>query len=164
MNYKRIIAAALIALPAPLTSLLSSGAMAETYLVLTQASGVVSRFALTDSPVVTFADGCLVVTCGETTLTTSMTGLRSSFEDVSTAISSPTAGKATGGDAPTFSFAHSAFEGLKAGDTVDIYTLDGRKAGSAKADGEGRAAIDLTPLGRGVYILQTPTIRIKIKH
>ena len=143
---------------------LPASAQSDQYLVLTQASGEISRFALTDAPVITFADGSLVVTCGEMTLTTSMEGLRSSFEDVSTSIVPPPTEGARGGQAPTFSFARSTFEGLKTGDTVTIYTLDGKKIGSTKADNEGHAAIDLTPFGRGVYILRTPTVSIKIEN
>ena len=132
-------------------SLLTSSAQIVQYLVLTQAGGEVGRFALADTPVITFADGNLVVTCGEATLTVNMEGLKSSFEDVSTAITAP-------------SFAHSTFEGLKAGDTVTIYTLDGKKIGTAQADGEGRAGVDLSPYGRGIYILRTPRMSIKIKN
>ena len=166
---KRVMAVAVISLLYPLLSLIVPhlfAARAQTiqYLVLTQASGEISRFALTDAPVITFADGHLVVTCGEMTLTTSMEGLKTSFEDASTSIVPPPIGGARGGQAPTFSFAHSTFEGLKGGDTVNIYTLDGKKIGSTKANGEGRATIDLTPFGRGVYILRTPTVSIKIEN
>ena len=132
-------------------SLFTSSAQAAQYLVLTQAGGEVGRFALADTPVITFADDNLVVTCGEATLTVSLEGLKSSFEDVSTAITAP-------------SFTHSTFEGLKASDTVNIYTLDGKKIGTVQADDNGQAGVDLSPYGRGIYILRTPRMSIKIRN
>ena len=134
---------------------------ATQYLVLTQQDGTVSRFALTEAPVITFSAGSLVVTCGSQTLTTSMAGLKTSFEedatDIQQAQSDPTA-------RPVFAFGQASFEGLKADAPITVYTLDGKVIGSTKADADGRASIDLTGMGRGVLIVRTPTQSFKIKH
>ena len=135
-------------------------AMAQgQYLVLTQADGTVSKFLLADQPVITFSEGNLVVTCGSETLTTAMAGLKTSFEDATTAIQQIEEGKAI---TPKISFGEASFEGLKAGSSISVYALDGRVLASTKADGEGRANIQLSGLGQGVVILRTPTHSYKI--
>ena len=145
-----------------LISLLPFRATATQFLVLTQQDGTVSKFALTEMPVITFSEGNLVVTCGEQTLTTSMEGLKTSFEDLTTDIRQPE-GKAQD-NKPVFAFGQASFEGMKPGDRIMVYTLDGKTVGNAKADAEGRASIDLNGLGHGVHILRTPTQSFKIKH
>lgn len=135
---------------------------ATQYLVLTQQDGTVSKFALTELPIITFSEGQLVVTCGGQTLTTSMEGLKTSFEDVPTSIQQVERDDKPLRPAITFGLA--SFEGLKAGDVITVYSLDGKTLGNTKADGEGRASIDLSGMGHGVLILRTPTHSFKIKH
>lgn len=145
-----------------LMALLPFRVAATQYLVLTAQDGTVSKFALTDMPVITFSEGQLVVTCGTETLTTSMEGLKTSFEEVTTGIrQAELDNKAV---RPVIAFGEAAFEGLKAGDAVTVYSLDGKTLGSTKADGEGRACINLNGMGHGVLILRTPTHSFKIKH
>ena len=136
---------------------------AETvqYLVLTQNDREVAKFALTDAPVLTFSGSDLVVTCAGSTLSTNMAGLKTSFEDVSLGIR-----EIEGSDEarPSLAFGQATFEGLKPGATVAIYTLDGKTAGSTRADATGRASVSLAHLGRGVYILRTPSRSYKIKN
>ena len=135
---------------------------AEQYLILTSQDGTVSKFALADQPVITFSEGQIVVTCGTQTLSTSMEGLKVGFEESATGIR-----QVEGSDGTVrhvFAFGQAAFEGMKAGDAVTIYTPDGKTVGSTRADSEGRASIDLSGLGHGILILRTPTQNFKIKH
>ena len=145
-----------------LTALLPIRMAATQYLVLTQQDGTVSKFALTEMPVITFSEGQLVVTCGDQTLTTSMEGLKTSFEEVSTGIQQVERDDKT--IRPVIAFGQASFEGLKAGDAITVYSIDGKTVGSTKADGDGRASIDLSGMGHGVLILRTPTHSFKIKH
>ena len=43
-----------------------------------------------------------------------------------------------------------------------VYTTDGRMAGSYRIADNGSADIDLTTLGKGLYIVKTPKTSIKI--
>ena len=127
------------------------------YLVLTQGDGTVGKFLLADQPVITFSESNLVVTCGSETLTTPMAGLKTSYEDATTAVEHPTFN-----ERPTISFGEASFEGLKAGSNISVYAIDGRVLATTKADEEGRASIQLSGLGQGVVILRTPTRSYKI--
>ena len=144
--------------------LLPSLLQAETaqYLVLTRNNTEVAKFALNDKPVITFSEGNLIVTCqGEEILSTSMEGLRSSFEDITTGIQDVHGEKPV---RPTFAFGEAIFEGLKAGDRITIYSLDGKVVDHTTAAEDGRATIDVSRLGKGVFILRTPSQSIKIKN
>ena len=133
------------------------------YLVLTQTDGTVSKFALGDSPVMTYRGADVIVTCGEQTVETSMEAVAScvfNTERVQTGIEAlPLPPR---GEQLSFAFGSASFEGMKAGGSIVVYTLDGKAVASAVADAEGRASVSLTGLGRGVYILRTPDKSYKI--
>ncbi len=46
----------------------------------------------------------------------------------------------------------------------DPYNLNGTQISSVTADGEGRVALDLSSLPKGVYILRTPTKSFKFMN
>lgn len=140
--------------------LLPLAGMAQS-LVLTQRDGTVSRFALADEPVITYSGSDLVVKCGETELTTDMADVLSCvFDNEATAINKLTVQPA--GAEPQMNFANMSVEGLKAGDRVAVYTIDGKAVSSSRASADGSAAIDLSGL-RGLYIVRTPNKSFKIK-
>ena len=137
---------------------------AETaqYLVLTKNNTEVAKFALNDKPVITFSEGNLIVTCGgEEVLSTGMEGLKSSFEDVSTGIQEV---RIEDPKRPKISFGEALFEGLKPGDRITVYTLDGKAVDYTTASEDGRAKLDVGRLGKGVFILRTPSQSIKVKN
>lgn len=138
--------------------------MAENtqYLVLTRNNTEVAKFSLKDTPVITFSNGNLVVTSnGEELLSTSMDGLKNSFESVSTGIQDINSDEPA---KPRFYFGEAVFEGLKAGDQITVYTIDGKAVSRTTANANGSAAIDISSLGKGIFILRTPTQSIIIKN
>lgn len=99
-------------------------AKAQQYLVLTQSDGSTAEFALADNPVITLEDGNLVVTCGERQISTSLEGTSYAFSDTSTDI------REVQNDSQPQSevaFGQVAFSGLKAGNRIVVYTIDGRQ-------------------------------------
>jgi hypothetical protein len=59
-------------------------------------------------------------------------------------------------------FGAASVEGLRQGDTVTLYTADGKTLTSVEADSNGRASVSLSSLPKGIFILRTPTQSYKI--
>ena len=139
-----------------------------TCLVLTEANGTKTEFALDSYPVVTIEANELVITCKGKKLSTVLTDVKDySFtqKKVTTSISSVPANDPKGETAtPSFSFSNAEVSGLKAGARVAIYNLNGTQISSVTADSEGRVALDLSSLPKGVYILRTPTKSFKFMN
>ncbi len=131
-----------------------------TCMVLTLTDGTINRFALTDTPVVTYEGENLVVSIGDEQFTTTLSGISQlTFEQVSTGISEMV------GESPKSAFTpgQARFEGLKTHAIVSIYTIDGKMLSSMRANDEGTVSIDLSTLPHGFYILRTPNQSYKIK-
>ncbi len=145
--------------------LLPSAMMAEVqqFLVLTQGDGSVSKFALTESPVVSFDGDMLVVTCGEQSISASMLGLSYCFtqeEGEATAIPAP---RSSLPEIHRIAFGEAQFTGLKAGVQVVVYDLNGRAIASEKASSDGKASVNLSQMPQGVYIIKAQGKAIKVK-
>ncbi len=131
-----------------------------TCMVLTMTDGTVNKFALNESPKVTYQGDNLVVESSTGEFTTAMSGISTfTFELVPVGISEMD----NAPQKPVLTPGKASFEGLKAGATISIYTTDGKMLSSVKADGEGFATVDLGTLPQGVYILRTPNQSYKIK-
>ena len=63
---------------------------------------------------------------------------------------------------PVIEAGNAHFENLKPGTVVNIFTVDGRRAGSATATATGIVDISLKGMSPGVYILTTPSASYKI--
>ena len=139
-----------------------------TYLVLTETNGTKTEFALDSYPVVTIEANELVITCKDQKLTTALTGVQDYHfieKKVTAGISSvPSNDPKNASVSPQFSFSNAEVSGLKAGAKVAIYNLNGTQISSITADGEGRVALDLSSLPKGVYILRTPTKSFKFMN
>ena len=139
-----------------------------TCLVLTETNGTKTEFALESFPVITIEDNNLVITCKDQKLTTALTGVqdyRFIEKKVTAGISSvPSNDPKNESNTPQFSFSNAEVSGLKAGARVAIYNLNGTQISSVTADGEGRVALDLSSLPKGVYILRTPTKSFKFMN
>ena len=146
--------------------LLPLAAWADTVkcLVLTEANGTVSKFALTDAPVVTYNGGDLIVSCSDQELTVSLEGLVWTFGEMEATRIDEVIGKQDDNARPQFSLGEAKFEGLQPGSMVRVYSLDGKALSTVKADGDGRVSVSLGNLPKGVYLLRTPTRSFKIKH
>jgi len=130
-------------------------------MVLTQTDGTVTKFALSDAPVVKYDGDNIVVTCGEQSLTTAMSGIEKwTFEndDLQGIDEAKNAEPQT-----SFSFGRAEISGLKAGAAIGVYGIDGKALYNVKANGEGQVLVDLGNLPEGVYILRTPNKSYKIK-
>jgi hypothetical protein len=130
-------------------------------MVLTQKGGTVSKFALRDAPVITYEAENVIVSCGEQQLTTEMASITAiNFEedeiDGIETVANPE-------PKANFSFNEASFSGMKAGEAVSVYTIDGKALFSSRANAEGNAHIDLNSLPHGIYILRTPSHTYKIK-
>lgn len=139
-----------------------------TFLVLTETNGTKTEFALDSYPVITIEANNLVITCKGKKLTTALTGVQDYHfieKKVPTSISSVPANDPKGETAtPSFSFSNAEISGLQAGARVAIYNLNGTQVSSVTADAEGRVALDLSSLPKGVYILRTPTKSFKFMN
>ena len=139
-----------------------------TYLVLTETNGTKTEFALDSYPVITIEANDLVITCEGMKLSTALTGVQDyhfTEKKVTTSISSVPANDPKGETpTPSFSFSNAEVSGLKAGARVAIYNLNGTQISSVTADDEGRVALDLSSLPKGVYILRTPTKSFKFMN
>jgi hypothetical protein len=160
MKKKVVNLLALVALLLPLS------AMAESVqcLVLTESNGAVSKFALTDAPVVTYSGSDMVVSCGDQTMTVGLEGLTLTFGEMETTRIETVKDGVTESDRLQFSFGEASFEGLQPGALVNVYSIDGKMQTKVKADQDGRASVSLMSLPKGVYILRTPTKSFKIKN
>lgn len=65
---------------------------------------------------------------------------------------------------PQFSKEKAAFTGLKAGAVVRVYNISGQIVSSYKADEEGNATVDISGLPKGVVILRSEGITVKINN
>lgn len=139
-----------------------------TCLVLTETNGTTTEFALESFPVITIEGNNLVITHNGNQLTTALTGVQDYHfieKKVTTSISSvPSNDPKNTSNTPQFSFSNAEVSGLKAGARVTIYNLNGTQISSVTADGEGRVALDLSSLPKGVYILRTPTKSFKFMN
>ena len=139
-----------------------------TCFVLTETNGTKTEFALESFPVITIEGNNLVITHNGNQLTTALTGVQDYHfieKKVTTSISSvPSNDPKNESNTPQFSFSNAEVSGLKAGARVAIYNLNGTQISSATADGEGRVALDLSSLPKGVYILRTPTKSFKFMN
>lgn len=145
--------------------LLPSTTWADTVkcLVLTESSGTVSKFALADSPIVTYEGNDLVVACNEQTLTIGLEGLKLGFGEMEATSINGIAADGSEKVRSLFSFGVAQFEGLQPGASVWVYSISGNCLETAKADDNGRVEVSLNNLPKGIYIIGTPTRSFKIK-
>lgn len=149
---KALLLAALLALPFT--------ARAQ-YLLLTMSDGSQAEFALSEQPVITIADGLLVLTCGERELSTPLDGVSYSFSEEPVAIrqvESPSTPDVS------VAFGQAVFKGLKAGSRIAVYTIDGVMVTSIAADEAGEASVDISGLPRGIYVVKAPNRTIKVRN
>ena len=134
-------------------------AMASNVLVIHLTSGVTERFILlNEEPTINFSGNNNVVTTATTEHTYPMEAVNYFNYETSdaTAIEGVTSnGMSMQGD-------RIAFSGLPAGSAVFLYGAGGQLYMKTEADADGNAAIDLTSLMRGVYIVKANNVTTKI--
>lgn len=144
-----------------LVALMATSAKAENvqYLVLELNDGSQTVVALADQPVLTLQDGELKVTvAGEERLSAPLESVKEySFSATPTAIQSLQS-------APTsrLEMGHVYMANAQEGDVVRVFTIDGRQVTQQRIASDGTADIDLTVLGKGLYIVKSKTSSIKV--
>ena len=143
-----------------LVLLVTAGASAEGMqcVVFELKDGAQTVIALQDKPVITCQGGELKVTVAGQEKVTAPLGdvAKYYFSDTSLGISEMTEEK------PRIEMGHLYIARAKAGDAVRVYTTDGRMVGTYRITDNGTADIDLTTLGKGLYIVRTAKASIKI--
>ena len=144
-----------------LVMLMATSAKADNvkYLVL-NSGGEETVIALADEPVMTIEESILKVTvAGEEKLSADLSqGLSYKFlaED-------PTAiQEVLNKETSRLELGHVYIAHAKAGETVRVFTVDGKLVASQRINGEGTADIDLTTLGKGLYIVKSAKTSIKV--
>ena len=146
-----------------LVMLMATSAKADNvkYLVL-NSGGEETVIALADEPVMTIEESILKVTvAGEEKLSADLSqGLSYKFlaED-------PTAiQEVLNKETSRLELGHVYIAHAHEGETVRVFTIDGKLVASQRINGEGTADIDLTTLGKGLYIVKSAKTSIKVMN
>lgn len=146
-----------------LVMLMATSAKADNvkYLVL-NSGGEETVIALADEPVMTIEESILKVTvAGEEKLSADLSqGLSYKFlaEDPTTIP------EVLNKETSRLEQGHVYIAHAKAGETVRVFTVDGKLVASQRINGEGTADIDLTTLGKGLYIVKSAKTSIKVMN
>lgn len=132
------------------------------YLVLDLANGVQSVVALKDQPVITCNGGELKVKVGnEVKVSASLSDVaKYSFSEDAT----NTALKEVMGEESRLEQGHFYVARAKQGEAVRVYTADGRLVATQRVDENGTADVDLTALGKGMFIVKSAKTSIKVMN
>ena len=123
-------------------------------LVVWQKSGQKVYFDLTEEPETTFEDGNLVIRTSRTTVSYPLTGvLRYTYEGGT--ITDVGDVKMRPGEVRFLQNAEQmAFDGLQDGTILEVYTLDGVKIKTVKAQGGQRTVVSLADQAAGTYVVK----------
>lgn len=157
MNLFRQIAKRLVAAVLCLAVLPSAWGEVQ-YLIVTAKDNSQACFPLMDEPVVSLTGGMLTVTSSDNDITLPLASvLNYAFSN------DPVVGvRSVAADAKvTLSGDELCYVGLKPGEKVAIYALDGSLRASASADGQGSASINIRELGSGVFTARTDAASFK---
>ena len=146
-----------------LVMLMAISAKAENvkYLVL-NSGGEETVIALADEPVMTINEGFLKVTvAGEEKLSADLSqGLSYKFSEAA-----PTAiQEVLSKELSRLEQGHVYIAHAREGETVRVFTVDGKLVASQRINSEGTADIDLTTLGKGLYIVKSAKTSIKVMN
>ena len=143
-----------------LVLLVTTSASAEgmKYVVFDLRDGTQTVIALQDKPIITCQSGELKVTvAGEEKVSASLGDVaKYYFSETPLSIFEMTEEK------PRIEMGHLYVTRGKAGDAVRVYTTDGRMVGTYPITANGTTVIDLTTLGKGLFIVRTAKASIKI--
>ena len=145
-----------------LVMLMATSAKADSvkYLVL-NSDGEETVIALADAPVMTINEGTLKVTvAGVEKLSADLSqGLTYSFSETATSIQ-----EILNNESSRLEQGHVYIAHAREGETVRVFTIDGKQVASQRINSEGTADIDLTTLGKGLYIVKSAKTSIKVMN
>ena len=139
----------------------SAKAGSVKYLVF-NSGGEETVIALADAPVITINEGTLKLTvAGEEKLSADLSdGLNYHFsETIPTGIQEILKDESSRLEQGHVYIAHA-----REGETVRVFTVDGKLVASQRINTEGTADIDLTTLGKGLYIVKSAKTSIKVMN
>lgn len=144
--------------------LMASSAKAQNmqYLVLDLTDCSQTVIALAEQPVITLQGEVLkVAVAGEVKVEASLGDVaKYSFSETET----PTAIQQLVGEESRLEPGHVFFANAKAGETVRIFTADGRLVATQRIGDDGTANVDLTTLGKGLLIIKSAKTSIKVMN
>ena len=144
-----------------LVMLMATSAKADNvkYLVL-NSGGEETVIALADEPVMTINEGTLKVTvAGEEKVSADLSqGLSYRFSEADPTAIQDVLNK----ESSRLEQGHVYIAHAREGETVRVFTVDGKQVVSQRINSEGTADIDLTTLGKGIYIVKSAKTSIKI--
>lgn len=142
-------------------TMMASTAVAEiNYLRVNLSNGTNASFALADDPKVSVTNNTLQVETSTQTITVQFEDLKNfTFHDSTTGIDKEAIDK-------HFQLENGiiSFDGLKAGETVAVYSISGIVMLQTSASTDGCATIDTSTLPIGVYVVRTNSTTIKISN
>lgn len=124
--------------------------------VVNMKDGSTMLFRLTEGPVITYSNNCLVIktTTKEASLpVTNIKDVTLEGRSVATVI-----------DQTAITDCHILFHQLLSGSDVCVFTMDGKSVHIQKADNNGNADLDLSRLPHGVLVIQTSSGTIKVNN
>ena len=132
------------------------------YLVFDLSDGSQTVIALADQPVITLQDGELKATvAGEVKVQASLGDVvKYSFSETET----PSAIQPLLSEQSRLESGHVYFAHAKAGETVRVFTADGRLVSTQRISEDGTASIDLTALAKGFLIIKSSKTSIKVMN
>ncbi len=133
-------------------------------LKITETDGTIVTFALSEPPVITYANDIMTVSGVALTINVPLSEVVDlEFENtVANGIAKTVLGDGSAADA-SFIGGKAYISGLAAGAQVYVYTVDGQLVSSISASQEGSVCVDLGGLKSGVvYLLRTPAATYKI--
>lgn len=124
--------------------------------ILTQSDGSTIGFAFEQEPKMTFTATDVVIKAGETEVSYALEGLKITFGDTST-----TAVQSVEKADVKFGFGKTGLKatGLKAGEVVSVYGLNGACVATAKVSADGQVSVNLPQ--KGVYVVKAGKVSYK---
>ena len=131
------------------------------FIVHLKAGGTVG-YALASKPKVTLSGNVFTVTTTDGAATYQHSEVEKfTLNVVSTAISQPIA-EAAGEPQIIRQVGQLTFTGCKANEPVCIYSIDGKLMLTAQTDANGYAEVQTSPLPKGIYVVKSDSVTIKI--
>lgn len=131
-------------------------------LIINQKGGGQIVLALEKKPVITFQGETLIITAtGSSSYSISMADVQSyTFDDTSTDIAS----LKENSNLPVIQNGHVIFQKMNQGQSVGVYSADGKMVSSVKVCDNGSADLDLSTLPKGIVIIKSPYTQIKVNN
>lgn len=131
---------------------------AVSYLFITLTDNTQTCFALNDNPVITINNGTFLARCGSENISTDLASVKKYYFSTTSGIEN----KINSNTNLAFSSDQLIVSNGKVGDTVRIIAIDGSLIASDIIPSTGNLTIDLSSINQGVYIVCTPTAKLKI--